>query len=206
MKCARLVSVLLALSALPLVAAAAQGTVGNANAAANRCKNTPQAGQNGNSQAGAAAVAVAQANKCPAPVAPPAVVPPPAPPPPPPPPPASSPPTGVNRAKGVVFEDWDGNGAQDIYGGEMGLAGWQVSVYWNGQVVASTTTDANGNYDLGGLGNSGYEVCVSMQAGYTQSPPPPGMSYNGCGGAGYAFSFNSAFEAWAVNNFGMILQ
>ena len=72
MKSVRVLFVVVGLLALPLVAAAAQG-----QSAANKCKNTPQAGQNGNSQRGAAAVAQAQANKCPAP---------PAPPPPPPPP------------------------------------------------------------------------------------------------------------------------
>ena len=63
MKSVRVVLVAVGLLALPLVAAAAQG-----QSAANKCKNTPQAGQNGNSQRGAAAVAAAQANKCPAPV------------------------------------------------------------------------------------------------------------------------------------------
>jgi PKD repeat protein len=63
MKSVRVVLVVVGLLALPLVAAAAQG-----QSAANKCKNTPQAGQNGNSQRGAAAVAQAQANKCPAPV------------------------------------------------------------------------------------------------------------------------------------------
>src|SRR3989442_6825690 len=92
MKSVRVFLVLVGLLALPLVAAAAQG-----QSAANKCKNTPQAGQNGNSQRGAAAVAAAQAPKCPPPVPPPAVpppappppapLPPPAPPPPPPPPP-----------------------------------------------------------------------------------------------------------------------
>jgi len=63
MKSVRVFLVAVGLLALPLVAAAAQG-----QSAANKCKNTPQAGQNGNSQRGAAAVAQAQANKCPAPV------------------------------------------------------------------------------------------------------------------------------------------
>src|SRR6266566_4161360 len=147
MKGVRVTLAVLALSAMPFVALAAQG-----RSADNKCKNTPQAGQNGNSQRGAAAVATAQANKCPAPepppaVPPPAVVPPPAEPPPavpppaepppavpppaePPPPPPSEPPTGPNLAMGVVFEDLDGNGAQDVFSGEMGLAGWTVQLVW----------------------------------------------------------------------------
>ncbi|HYT90095.1 MAG TPA: hypothetical protein VEL76_15415, partial [Gemmataceae bacterium] len=139
MKSVRMFLVVVGLLALPLVAAAAQG-----QSAANKCKNTPQAGQNGNSQRGAAAVAQAQANKCPAPVPPPAVVPPAVPPPavPPPPPPAEpppppvpppppGPPTGQSIVSGVVFEDLDANGVQNPFDGEMGLAGWTVELWWN---------------------------------------------------------------------------
>src|SRR5712691_10325512 len=98
MKSVRVVLALVGLLALPLVAAAAQG-----QSAANKCKNTPQAGQNGSSQRGAAAVAAAQANKCPAP--------------------PESPPTGVNFANGIVFEDLNGDGLLDPFAGEMGLEG-----------------------------------------------------------------------------------
>ena len=55
MKSIRVLFVLIGLSSLPLVAVAAQGQSGgpnNPNAVANRCKNAPQAGKNGNSQAG----------------------------------------------------------------------------------------------------------------------------------------------------------
>src|SRR6266508_1163582 len=95
MKTVRVILVLVGLLTLPLVAAAAQG-----QSAANKCKNTPQAGQNGNSQRGAAAVAAAQAGKCPAPL--------------------SSPPTGQNMAGGVVFEDGldPYDGSQDPFYGE----------------------------------------------------------------------------------------
>src|SRR6266511_4108177 len=120
MKSVRVFLVVVGLLALPLVAAAAQG-----QSAANKCKNIPQAGQNGNSQRGAAAVAAAQAGKCPALV--PAPVPAPPPPPvPPPPPPPETPPTGPHAARGMVFEDLDGNGVRDPFAGELGLAGWTV--------------------------------------------------------------------------------
>src|SRR6266545_3411528 len=102
MKSFRVVLVVLGLLALPLVAAAAQG-----QSAANKCKNTPQAGQNGNSQRGAAAVAQAQANKCPAPVTLP--------------PPSDAPPTGPHKAMGIVFEDINGGGSRELFDGEMGL-------------------------------------------------------------------------------------
>jgi len=225
MKCVRVVSVLLALSALPLVAAAAQG-----QSAANKCKNTPQAGQNGNSQRGAAAVAAAQANKCPAPVPPPpATVPPPAPPPapppppppppapvpppppppapvpppPPPPPPPSSPPSGPHQARGVVFEDLDGDGKQDVFSSEMGIEGWTVDLYWNGQIFLSQTSLSDGSFRFENLGNTTYSVCLGAppagQGPYSQTVPVGG---SGCGGAGYTFTFNSSFMTWSVNNFG----
>src|SRR5947199_5161364 len=194
MKSVRVLFALVGLLALPLVAAAAQG-----QSAANKCKNTPQAGQNGNSQRGAAAVAAAQANKCPAPVPPPpATVPPPAPPPapppppppppapvppppppppapvppppppppapvpppPPPPPPPSSPPSGPHQARGVVFEDLDGDGRQDVFSSEMGIEGWTVNLYWNGQVIASTSSLSDGSFIFQDLGNTTYSVCL----------------------------------------------
>jgi hypothetical protein len=123
---------------------------------------------------------------------------------PPPPPPPSEPPSGVNKALGVVYEDIDGNGSRDIFAGELGLAGWTVQLVWNGQVVASATTDGDGNFVFSGLGNSTYSVCVIAQSSYTQTQPVGG---SGCGGSGYEFTFSSSFETWAMNNnFGMMLQ
>jgi hypothetical protein len=105
---------------------------------------------------------------------------------------------------GVVYEDIDGTGSRDIFAGELGLAGWTVQLLWNGQVLASTTTDGDGNFVFSGLGNSTYSVCVIAQSGYTQTQPVDG---NGCGGSGYTFTFSSSFETWAMNNdFGMMLQ
>jgi hypothetical protein len=102
-----------------------------------------------------------------------------------------------------VFEDIDGNGQRDPFAGEMGLAGWSVQLMWNGQALASTTSDADGNFVFDNLGNSSYSVCIVPQGGYAQTLPVGG---SGCGGAGYAFTFNSPFMTWSVNNFGMMLQ
>src|SRR6266480_3316071 len=152
MKVVRVVFALLALSALPLVAVAAQGR-GNSPVA---CKVVPQtAGNSGNVPPG-------QAKKCPAapvppppppPPPPPAPVPPPpppppapVPPPPPPPPPPSSPPSGPHQARGVEFEDLDGDGRQDVFSSEMGIEGWTVNLYWNGQVIASTSSLSDGSF------------------------------------------------------------
>ncbi len=102
-----------------------------------------------------------------------------------------------------MFEDLDGNGLRDPFAGEMGLAGWGLELWWNGQVLATTTTDVDGNFVFPSLGNSTYSVCVVAQGGYRQTLPIGG---SGCGGAGYTFSFNSQFMTWSVNNFGMMLQ
>ncbi|HEX9292774.1 MAG TPA: SdrD B-like domain-containing protein [Gemmatimonadales bacterium] len=248
MKSVRVVLALVGLLALPLVAAAAQG-----QSAANKCKNTPQAGQNGSSRSGAAAVAAAQANKCPAPVPPPAPAPvppppppaplpppppppapvppppppppapvppppppppapvppppppPPAPvpPPPPPPPPPESPPTGVNFANGIVFEDLNGDGLRDPFSGEMGLEGWTVQLWWNGQVLATATTDADGKYMFQNLGNTTYSLCLQSQGGYTQTIPVGGT---GCGGSGYTWTFSGTFQQMFPGHFGEMLQ
>jgi len=102
-----------------------------------------------------------------------------------------------------VFEDMDGNGLRDPFAGEMGLAGWTLQLTWNGQVLASTTSDVDGNFVFENLGNTTYSVCIVPQGGYVQTLPVGG---SGCGGSGYQFSFNSVFMTWSVNNFGEMLQ
>jgi len=107
---------------------------------------------------------------------------------------------------GIVFEDLDGNGSRDPFSGEMGMAGWSVELWWNGRVIATTTTDADGNFTFRNLGKATYSVCIVGQGGYTQTLPVPGTG-TGCGGSGYSFSFdNAAFETWSQNDFGMMLQ
>jgi hypothetical protein len=140
----------------------------------------------------------------PAPVPPPPPPPPaPVPPPPPPPPPPSSPPSGINFANGIVFEDLDGNGVRDPFAGEMGLEGWTVELWWNGQVLATTTTDADGLYQFPNLGNTTYSLCIQPQGGYTQTLPVGGT---GCGGSGYTFSFSGTFQQMFPGKFGEMLQ
>jgi serine-aspartate repeat-containing protein C/D/E len=103
---------------------------------------------------------------------------------------------------GMVYEDLDGSGSRDPFAGELGIAAFSVQLRWNGQVLATTTSDADGNFEFDGLGNSTYSVCVVLQGGYMQTAPTAG---DGCGGLGYTFIFNSAFETWAMHNdFGMM--
>lgn len=116
-------------------------------------------------------------------------------------PPPDLPPTGPHQVRGVVFEDLpdlngEYDGVQNAFAGEMGLAGWTISLSWNGQVVATTTSDGDGNYIFSGLGNTGsgaFEVCIQLQSGYTQTAPVGGT---GCGGAGYSAPFNNSSMTW----------
>lgn len=125
--------------------------------------------------------------------------------PPPPPPPSDQPPTGMHAATGIVYEDVDGNGAQELYAGDLGLSGWAVQLFWNGKLVTSTTTDEEGKYFFPNLGVGDlWAVCVSPQAGYNRTQPVNG---DACGGNGATFIMpNNSFPTWAQNNFGWMLQ
>jgi len=102
-----------------------------------------------------------------------------------------------------VFEDLDGDGARDPFAGEMGLEGWTVELWWNGQVLASTTTDVDGKYQFLNLGNTTYSLCIQAQGGYTQTIPVGGT---GCGGSGYTWTFNGVFQQMFPGVFGEMLQ
>jgi hypothetical protein len=142
--------------------------------------------------------------KCgdPAPVPPP----PPAPVPPPPvPPPPSSYPTGIHEAAGIVYEDVDGDGVYNMFAGEMGLAGWTIQLYWDGQLVASATSGSDGKYLFPNLGNSDkvWWVCIVPQAGYVQTQPAAGTA---CNGNGMAHPLNSPFRTRLQTDFGEMIQ
>ena len=185
MKSIRVVLSLTALLGLPVVAAAQ----GNAEAC------TPdQARSVARARAEGRQVPPGLAKKC----APPAPVPP-TNPPPTDPPPVQQPPTGSNEFRGYVYQDDDANGSRDMFAGEMGLAGWTIQLNWNGQTIASTTTDADGNFVFAGLGNAAYSVCVIPQGGFTQTQPN--------GSQCYAFEFTGSFATWFDSGwFGMLPQ
>ncbi len=68
-----------------------------------------------------------------------------------------------------VWDDQDQDGIQD--GGEPGLAGWTVNLSdCSDNLLATTTTDANGFYLFSGLDCGCYEVEVVPMAGWTASP------------------------------------
>ncbi len=84
-----------------------------------------------------------------------------------------------------IWLDVDGDGVQD--GGEPGIPGVTVNlVNNNGVVIATTTTDANGNYLFSGVPNGNYTVVVSdvnnVLAGNVQTgdPDQPGVPCTTC--------------------------
>jgi len=112
--------------------------------------------------------------------------------------------------QGVVFEDLNGDGVQDIFSSELGIAGWDVDLYWNGQVIASMTSAGDGSFSFPGLGITGpaaaFSVCLgappaSWAAAHTQTEPTGAMA-NGCSGTGYAFQFNNPFMTVSLAKFG----
>src|SRR2546422_6088322 len=114
--------------------------------------------------------------------------------------------TTLFRSIGMVWEDINGDGSRDPFAGEMGLAGWEVQLIWsvNGQVIATSTTDPDGNFEFLGIGNSSYSICVVGQAGYTQKYPV--NLYPDCGGLGYPFSPNTVIAQQFQGTFGMMPQ
>ncbi|WP_414055464.1 SdrD B-like domain-containing protein [Macrococcus equi] len=65
-----------------------------------------------------------------------------------------------------VYSDNNGNYVQDA--GDTGLAGLTVTIRdYAGNHVATTTTDANGNYSFSGLKNGTYVVNFEVPAGYS---------------------------------------
>jgi hypothetical protein len=104
-----------------------------------------------------------------------------------------------------VYEDVDGNGSRDVFAGEMGLAGWSINLYWDGQFVSSTTSDADGNYVFTNIGNSTkpWSICVIPQAGYSRTQP---VSGNACSGDGMVHFVDSPFMNWLQTDFGEMIQ
>ncbi len=106
----------------------------------------------------------------------------------------------------MVWEDIDGNGVRDPFGGEMGLAGWTVQLYdANGLLLSSAPSDDAGNYIFAALPAGTYSVCVlADHALYHQTDP---LSGTGCGGLGYSFPILGNLGSWTVNiNFGEMLN
>ena len=75
---------------------------------------------------------------------------------------------------GEVFNDLNGNGSLDP--GDPGLPGWTVDLFDSaGDLIATTTTDVNGDYSFSDLGPGTYTVVEEILPGWVQTfPAPPG--------------------------------
>jgi uncharacterized repeat protein (TIGR01451 family) len=75
---------------------------------------------------------------------------------------------------GVKWLDNNGDGQHDS--GEPGLGGWTIELYDQaGNLVATTTTAADGSYSFSGLRPGAYQVSEVQQSGYTQTAPVEGV-------------------------------
>jgi protocatechuate 3,4-dioxygenase beta subunit len=94
---------------------------------------------------------------------------------------------GDYNISGTVYADWNSNNLLD---GEPGFAAVTVTLYdQNGNVVAVTTTDANGSYTFNDLPPGTFTVVVNennLPAQYSQSEEPenPGLPCTACTGQG----------------------
>ena len=74
---------------------------------------------------------------------------------------------------GEVFNDLNDDGTLDP--GDPGLAGWTVDLLNSAsKVVATTTTDSNGDYSFTGVGPGTYSIAAVVQPGYVQTAPSSG--------------------------------
>ena len=72
----------------------------------------------------------------------------------------------------LVWEDLNNNGVQDV--GEPGVAGVTVELRQGSIVVATTTTDSNGQYLFEDVAPGTYSVVFQLPSGYSFSPAGQG--------------------------------
>lgn len=78
------------------------------------------------------------------------------------------------QVEGTKWEDANGNGVRDS--NEIGLGGWVIELYDQaGNLLATTTTAADGSYSFSGLKPGAYEVREVQRSGYTQTAPVGGV-------------------------------
>jgi hypothetical protein len=76
---------------------------------------------------------------------------------------------------GTKFNDANGNESYDE--GEVGIAGWTVTLTGGSlEGGATTTTDSNGQYYFSGLSDGSYTVCEVPQDGWSQTYPNEGSA------------------------------
>jgi protocatechuate 3,4-dioxygenase beta subunit len=98
---------------------------------------------------------------------------------------------------GTVFNDLNGSGSYQM--GDPGLAGWTVELIQNGNVIATTTSAADGSYSFSGITAGNYLIEEVNQAGWYQTDPvdPPGW---------YSLTANSGSSMSGLNfgNFALV--
>lgn len=127
------------------------------------------------------------------------------------PPPPTQPPSGPHHVDGLVYEELDGNPGYNPFAGDLGIGNVPVQLSWNGQVIASGVSAADGSFTFSGLGGTAlqpatYTVCVSGPGGFAQVEPDPNASGAPCAGAGYPVVFNSDLETGFAARFGYLMQ
>ena len=86
----------------------------------------------------------------------------------------------VPTISGTKYEDLNGDGARQA--GEPALSGWTIDLSYNGTVVATTTTAADGGYSFAldanrlPVGAGTYTVAERLQAGWVQSHAPAAVA------------------------------
>src|SRR5262249_54273605 len=81
---------------------------------------------------------------------------------------------------GNVFNDLNGDGVQES--GEPGLANWSVQLLKSGIVIATKTTDSQGNYSFTNVGPGAYSIKEVLQSGWIQSSSPTTFSVTAASG------------------------
>jgi hypothetical protein len=103
----------------------------------------------------------------------------------------------VPHITGVKFEDLNGDGARQP--GEPGLGGWTIDLAYQGAVVATTTTAADGGYAFALDANAlpiragTFTVTERQQPGWVQSRAPAPV-HVGYGTANATFGGNAAID------------
>ena len=71
----------------------------------------------------------------------------------------------------TVFVDNNNNGIQDLDDGDVGIAGVTLELWMGGNLIATTTTDADGNYFFGWLAPGDYVVEILAEDNFESGQP-----------------------------------
>jgi len=80
--------------------------------------------------------------------------------------------SGAFSISGTKFNDLNNNGAKDP--GESGLPAWRIELLFEGELIDSTITGADGTYSFDHLAPKSYTVQEVQKAGWVQTYPSSG--------------------------------